>query len=127
MTRHKGALERYERASFKVKGRSNQEARKECSLNVVGLFAGIGGFELGLKRAGHKIRMLCEKDPAASAVLKARFPGITVAEDVRKMDRLPGDIDLLASGFPCQDLSPCGETKGINGKHSGLVSHVFRL
>ena len=41
----------------------------------MGLFAGVGGFELGLAKAGHEARLLCEIDPGARAVLAARFPG----------------------------------------------------
>src|SRR5687767_3576710 len=44
--------------------------------SAAGLFAGIGGIELGLDAAGHETQLLCEVDPAALAVLNARFPGI---------------------------------------------------
>jgi len=40
---------------------------------------------------------------------------------------LPGDVELLVGGFPCQDLSQAGLTKGIDGARSGLVGEVFRL
>jgi len=96
-------------------------------MRVTGLFAGVGGIELGLGRSGHEADLLCENDPGAAAVLRARFPGVPLAADVRDLDALPPGTDLVAAGFPCQDLSQCGATKGISGEKSGLVSHLFRL
>lgn len=96
-------------------------------MKVAGLFAGIGGFELGLSRAGHETRLLCENDSAARTVLNARFPDIVKHDDIRTLDALPPDVDLLAGGFPCQDLSQAGRTEGIGGRNSGLISSVFRL
>jgi DNA (cytosine-5)-methyltransferase 1 len=92
-----------------------------------GLFAGIGGLELGLARAGHETALLCEIDRAARAVLQARFPDVPLAEDIRVLDSLPSGTDLLVAGFPCQDLSQAGRTAGIEGSRSGLVGEVFRL
>lgn len=94
---------------------------------IVGLFAGIGGLERGLHRAGHRTVLLCENDPSANAVLRAQFPDVTYHEDVRDLDRLPKNTTLVAAGFPCQDLSQAGQTKGISGSRSGLVGEVFRL
>lgn len=97
------------------------------SLRVAGLFAGVGGFELGLARAGHEARLLCEIDPIARAVLDARFPNIAKHDDITTLGRLPPDTDMVVAGFPCQDLSQAGKTVGITGARSGLVGHVFRL
>jgi DNA (cytosine-5)-methyltransferase 1 len=96
-------------------------------MKVSGLFAGIGGIELGLRQAGHETLMLCENDAAARAVLERRFPGVHLPEDVTELETLPFGTDLVAAGFPCKDLSQAGQTNGINGKQSGLVSHVFRV
>jgi DNA (cytosine-5)-methyltransferase 1 len=96
-------------------------------LKVAGLFAGIGGIELGLERAGHRSAILSEVDPWASAVLARRFPSVENVGDVRGVSRLPSGTDLLAAGFPCQDLSLAGTRAGLAGERSGLVSHVFRL
>ena len=100
--------------------------RPRVSLVTAGLFAGIGGIELGFHQAGHSTALLCEIESHANAVLKSRFPGADLHEDVRKLKRLP-KVDLLAAGFPCQDLSQAGKTAGIKGKNSGLVGEVFRL
>jgi DNA (cytosine-5)-methyltransferase 1 len=94
--------------------------------SVVGLFAGIGGIEVGLHDAGHETVMLCDFDAASQAVLAKRFGGVPLVGDVRELVALPR-ADLVAAGFPCQDLSQAGRTAGINGSRSGLVSEVFRL
>lgn len=96
-------------------------------LKVAGLFSGIGGLELGLERAGHITRMLCEKDPVAQLVLRDRFPRVSLRSDVADIDELPSGIQLLAAGFPCQDLSQVGTTAGLKGTKSSIVEHVFRL
>lgn len=96
-------------------------------MKVAGLFAGVGGIELGLEQAGFTTALLCEIDPRAQAVLERRFPGIPIEPDVSAIARLPRDIDLLTAGFPCQDLSQAGRTSGIFGRRSGLICSVFRL
>jgi len=96
-------------------------------LKTVGLFAGIGGLELGLAKAGHEIAFLCEIDTAARAVLKKRFDGIEIKEDIRLITKLPPETELVVAGFPCQDLSQVGPTRGLRGKKSSVVSHVFKL
>jgi DNA (cytosine-5)-methyltransferase 1 len=101
--------------------------RSGTTLKTVGLFAGIGGFELGLAKAGHEVACLCEIDPAARAVLKKRFDGVETKEDIRLMSRLPRGTELVVAGFPCQDLSQAGKARGIRGAKSTIVSHVFRL
>ena len=102
-------------------------ADERRSLSTVGLFSGIGGIELGLARAGHEALLLCEVDPVARAVLDARFPSIQKHDDVRTLSELPRQTQLVAGGFPCQDLSQAGQTRGIEGSRSGLVGEVFRL
>lgn len=94
---------------------------------IVGLFAGVGGLERGLHRAGHRTSLLCENDPVAVEVLRARFPGIVLHEDVCTLDNVSAETSLIVAGFPCQDLSQAGATRGIAGARSGLVGEVFRL
>src|SRR5689334_23356785 len=96
-------------------------------MNVVGLFAGIGGIELGLHRAGHSTQLVCEIDVSASRVLSKQFPDIRLHDDLRTLKKLPSGTELVAGGFPCQDLSQAGKTRGLAGKNSGLVNEVFRL
>ncbi|MFC9994682.1 DNA cytosine methyltransferase [Nocardia sp. NPDC127526] len=94
---------------------------------MVGLFAGIGGLELGLSAHGFRSELLCEIDAGAQAVLGAHFPGVALHSDVTRLRSLPGGTELVAAGFPCQDLSQAGRTAGITGARSGLVDEVFRL
>ena len=96
-------------------------------LKTAGLFAGIGGFELGLHHAGHTTELLCDVLPAARAVLQSRFPGVDYRDDVRQLRSLPASVDLICAGFPCQDLSQAGRTAGLEGERSGLIGEVFRL
>ncbi|MGD9704062.1 MAG: DNA cytosine methyltransferase [Acidimicrobiia bacterium] len=96
------------------------------SWSVAGLFAGIGGVELGLQRAGMQSELLCEWWEPAQAVLKHHFADVPLVGDVRDIDKLPS-VDLVAAGFPCTDLSQAGRTRGIRGEASGLVGEVFRL
>ena len=96
-------------------------------MKVAGLFAGIGGFEIGLARGGHESVLLCEVAISARAVLTNHFTVVDLHHDVTELGALPSDVDLLVAGFPCQDLSQAGMTAGIDGARSGLVQHVFRL
>ena len=58
--------------------------------SMVGLFAGIGGLEFGLHEHGWSTELLCEIDPGAQAVLRKRFSGVAIADDVTKLRSLPG-------------------------------------
>lgn len=95
-------------------------------LTAAGLFAGIGGVEVGLSRAGIECELLCEWWEPAKTVLEHRFPDVPLVADVRDVRSLP-KVDVLAAGFPCTDLSQAGRTRGISGEASGLVGEVFRL
>ena len=97
-------------------------------MNVGGLFSGIGGWELGLERAGMRVLWHCESDPFCQRVLAARWPGIPCYPDVSELrgaDVAP--VDVLCGGFPCQDISVAGRGAGIGGARSGLWSEMFRL
>lgn len=97
---------------------------KNKSLTAVGLFAGIGGIELGLSKSGYHTEMMCEIDPGAAEVLNRRF-GLAVEPDIRKLKTFP-KVDLIAAGFPCQDLSQAGRTAGIIGAQSRLIREVLK-
>ena len=96
-------------------------------MKIAALFAGIGGLEAGLHRAGHQTVCLAENWAPASAVLARHFSDIPNEGDVTGLRALPREVDLLTAGFPCQDLSQAGKTAGIAGSRSSLVSHVFRF
>ena len=92
---------------------------------VAGLFAGIGGFEVGLESSGHSTVLLCDIDPAARRVLQTHF-NCRIEKDVRDLE-LGTRIDLVTAGFPCQDLSQVGRTNGLAGSDSGTVRYLFGL
>jgi DNA (cytosine-5)-methyltransferase 1 len=96
------------------------------SFSVVGLFAGIGGLELGLEQAGGRSELLCEWWEPAEAVLATHWPDTPLHRDVQTLRSIPR-ADVVTAGFPCQDLSQAGRTAGIGGKRSSLVGEVFRL
>lgn len=96
-------------------------------MRVAGLFAGIGGFELGMHRAGHATELVCDVLPAAKAVLATHFPNVEYRDDITKLRSLPASVDVICAGFPCQDLSQAGRTAGLEGERSGLIGEVFRL
>lgn len=95
-------------------------------MKLVGLFAGIGGLEHGLAAAGLETVAVSENDPHACLVLKRRLVGVPNLGDIRALKALPA-CDLVACGFPCQDLSSAGSVAGIEGKKSSLVKDVWRL
>ena len=98
-------------------------------MKVAGLFAGIGGIELGFERTGDfTTELLCESWTPARLVLAERFDRDlkSIFPDVAKLRSLPV-VDVVTAGFPCTDLSQAGATAGIQGSASGLVAHVFRL
>src|SRR4051812_29928105 len=97
-------------------------------LSVGSLFAGIGGFDLGLERAGMRTAWFCERDPFCQHVLAERWPGVPCYPDIttlRGADVEP--VDVLCGGFPCQDLSLAGGGAGLAGARSGLWSEYARL
>src|SRR3974390_1654900 len=100
--------------------------RGQRELTVTGLFAGIGGLEEGFRQAGYKSVMLCESDSLARGVLKKHFQDAELTCDVGTLKGLP-PCDVLAAGFPCQDLSQVGRRRGITGPNSGLIGKVFEL
>jgi DNA (cytosine-5)-methyltransferase 1 len=95
-------------------------------MNVVALFAGIGGIELGLHKNGFQTELFCEILDEARIVLSDNFPNIPIHTDVTTLKSIP-KVDLLTAGFPCQDLSMAGKKQGISGINSSLVGEVFRL
>jgi DNA (cytosine-5)-methyltransferase 1 len=104
--------------------------------NVAELFAGVGGFRIGLARAGWKTVFSNQWEPAtkvqhASDVYIARFGEDGHSnEDIASVDSLPKNIDLLVGGFPCQDYSVAktlNSAKGLKGKKGVLWWEILRL
>jgi DNA (cytosine-5)-methyltransferase 1 len=96
---------------------------------VLSLFAGIGGFDLGLERTGgFKTVAFCEIDPFCQKVLAKHWPGVPCYDDVRTLTaEQVGPIDVICGGFPCQDISSAGTRLGLAGERSGLWGEYARL
>jgi len=92
------------------------------------LFAGIGGIDLGLERAGMRCAWQVEIDDYATRVLQKHWPDVPKFRDVRECGahNLPA-IDLIAGGFPCQDISEAGYGAGLDGERSGLWFEFARI
>lgn len=104
----------------------------EGGVRVLDLFSGIGGFSLGLERAGMQTTAFCEIDPYCRLVLAKHWPGVPIYEDVTALTgelvrRDVGDIDVICGGFPCQDISFAGAGAGLEGDRSGLWRDMRRL
>jgi DNA (cytosine-5)-methyltransferase 1 len=97
-------------------------------LTVGSLFAGIGGFDLGFERAGMRTAWFCEQDDYCRRVLNRHWSDVPVYPDVTQLRGSEVErVDVLAGGFPCQDLSLAGKGAGITGSRSGLWSEYARL
>jgi DNA (cytosine-5)-methyltransferase 1 len=101
-------------------------------MNVLDLFSGIGGFSLGLERAGMRTVAFCEIEPHARAVLRKHWPDVPCYDDIKSLtaDRLRADgivPNVICGGFPCQDISFAGKGAGIDGDRSGLWSEYARI
>jgi DNA (cytosine-5)-methyltransferase 1 len=102
-------------------------------LRVLSLFAGIGGFDLGLERTGgFETVAFCEIEEYPQKILRRHWPKVPIYHDVRELtaEQLASDgvvVDVIVGGFPCQDLSVAGRRAGIEGERSGLWSEMLRL
>ena len=96
-------------------------------MKVGSLFSGIGGFDLGLERAGYDISWQVEIDPYCQRVLAKHWPTVPRYGDICAVDwGTVEPVDVLCGGFPCQDLSFAGKRAGIDGARSGLWSEYVR-
>jgi DNA (cytosine-5)-methyltransferase 1 len=82
-------------------------------MKFISLFAGIGGFDLGLERAGMQCVGQVEIDKKCQAVLAKHWPNVKRMGDIREVkgDEF-GPVDLICGGFPCQPFSHAGKRKG---------------
>ena len=103
-------------------------------MNAVSLFAGVGGFDLALERAGVPVVAAVEIDKQARGVLAHRFPNTKLFGDIQEVtgnDLLGAGFipksGIITGGFPCQDLSVAGRRAGLAGERSGLFWEIARL
>jgi DNA (cytosine-5)-methyltransferase 1 len=97
-------------------------------MNVLDLFSGIGGFSLGLERAGMRTVAFCEIDPFCRKVLAKHWPSVPIHHDIAKLKGTDvGAVDVICGGFPCQDISTAGRMVGMEGRRSGLWGEYARI
>ena len=97
-------------------------------MNVLDLFSGIGGFSLGLERAGMRTIAFCEIEPYCRKILRKHWPDVPIFEDVRELhaENLPEPVDLICGGYPCQPFSVAGKRRGAEDDRH-LWPEIVRL
>lgn len=101
-------------------------------MKVLSLFAGMGGFDLGLSLAGMEIVAQVEISKYCSRILEGHFPDAKRWGDIRTVtgadiERAAGPIDVICGGFPCQDISGAGKGAGLDAERSGLWWEMHRI
>lgn len=101
-------------------------------MRVLDLFSGIGGFSLGLERAGMHTIAFCECAEFPRRVLQKHWPGVPIYSDVADIRGCEfGSVDVIAGGFPCTQTSVAaaisGNRSGLDGKDSGLWYEYIRI
>lgn len=91
------------------------------------LFAGIGGFDLGLERAGMKVRWQVEIDPFCNEILEKHWPHVKRFGDIRSVGKENLEaVELICGGFPCQPFSKAGKRRGKSDDRN-LWPEMFRV
>lgn len=96
-------------------------------MKVGSTFSGVGGFDLGLERAGMEIVWQAEIDQWCRKVLESHWPDIKIYNDVKEINDSAEPVELLVGGFPCQDLSIAGRRAGLAGEKSSLFFEFARI
>ena len=92
------------------------------------LFSGIGGIDLGFDRAGMECVWQVEIDDYATKVLEKHWPKVHREKDIRDCGKHNLQwVDVIAGGFPCQDISYAGRGAGLDGERSGLFFEAIRV
>ena len=102
-------------------------------MKFLDLFAGIGGFRLGMESAGHECIGFCEIDKFARASYKAihdtkgeiELHDITAVSD--ESIRRIGRVDIICGGFPCQAFSIAGNRRGFEDTRGTLFFEIARF
>ncbi|MHC5917773.1 MAG: DNA cytosine methyltransferase, partial [Nostoc sp.] len=99
-------------------------------LKHASFFAGIGGFDLGIKAAGAsdliKTEFFIENNRDAQAVLSYRFPNISIHSDIKDYCPKSGEFNLYTIGFPCTGTSIAGNGTGLEHPESKLWFEALR-
>jgi len=100
-------------------------------LKIGSLFAGIGGFELGIERAIPNAETIwqVEQNKYCQSILQKHWPNAKIYDDVRNITKHNVEpVDILIGGFPCQSISVAGKQEGLeNAEKSGLWWEFHRI
>jgi len=97
-------------------------------MKVGGLFAGIGGIELGFKKAGFDIAWANELDKNACLTYRANHEHILFEKDINQLETSEVEkIDVLTGGFPCQAFSIAGYQKGFRDDRGNVFFQILRF
>ena len=102
-------------------------------MKFIDLFAGIGGFRLGIESAGHECVAFCEIDKFARASYKAIYntEGEIELHDITTVTdeeiRNIGHVDAICGGFPCQAFSIAGARRGFEDTRGTLFFEIARF
>lgn len=102
-------------------------------MKFIDLFAGIGGFRLGMESAGHECVAFCEIDKFARASYKAihNTEGEIELHDITTVTddeiRNIGHVDAICGGFPCQAFSIAGHRRGFEDTRGTLFFEIARF
>ena len=96
---------------------------------IAGLFAGVGGIELGFQRVGFDPVFANEIDHNAGVTYRANHHHMLAEGDIAELpsNQLPEDLTVLAGGFPCQPFSVAGYRKGFEDDRGNVFRHIIRL
>ena len=92
------------------------------------LFAGVGGFDLGLERSGMTCQWQVEIEDYPTKILEKHWPEVHRERDIKECSGENLEpVDLICGGFPCQDISVAGTGAGLAGERSGLWYEMYRI
>lgn len=89
-------------------------------MDYISCFSGIGGLE-----AGYAPKVFCDLSEGCRAVLRTRYPIAICHDDIKTLR--PPRVEIVAGGWPCQDISIAGQQAGLRGDRSGLLSELLRV
>ncbi|MBU0279036.1 MULTISPECIES: DNA cytosine methyltransferase [unclassified Gemella] len=97
-------------------------------MKVAGLFAGVGGIELGFQQAGFKIVWSNEFDNKAAETFKSNHHSKIVIDDIHNINtKTIPDVDVIVGGFPCQAFSIAGYRKGFEDERGEIFFQLARV
>ena len=94
---------------------------------VGSVFSGVGGFDLGLERAGWRVVWQVENNPVRQKILRRHWPDVDLRGDIETDTGGLSRVDLMCGGFPCQDLSVAGRREGLAGSRSSMFFRFAEL